>query len=194
MLHFYFIRHGQTQWNSQKKLQGRTNIPLNQQGREQIISYQLPAKLRALEWFSSPLLRARETAELLNLNAASETQIIEMNWGEWEGKTFVQLREDDPTGFANMEAQGLDIMPPGAESPRIVAERVSLWAQQLAAINTHQAIGCVSHKGVIRAIYAMAAQWDMLNKAPHKIDFHRAQHFCFENDQWSIGELNIDLS
>ena len=194
MIHLYFIRHGQTQWNSEKKLQGRTNIPLNQCGREQISSYQLPAELQQLQWFSSPLLRARETAELLSVNAATENQLIEMNWGVWEGNTLQQLRSDDPEGFAHHEAQGIDLTPEGGESPRLVGERVSDWAEHLQALNSTQHLGCVSHKGVIRAVYALAANWDMQQKAPHKLDYHCAQHFCFDNGEWSIGELNIKLS
>ncbi|MCJ8338296.1 MAG: histidine phosphatase family protein [Pseudomonadales bacterium] len=194
MIHLYFIRHGQTQWNSEKKLQGRTNIPLNQQGREQISGYQLPAQLQQLQWFSSPLLRARETAELLCVNAATENQLIEMNWGSWEGKTLQQLRSVDPESFATLEAQGIDLCPPEGESPRLVGERISDWAEHLQALNDTQQLGCVSHKGVIRAIYALAANWDMQHKAPHKLDYHCAQHFCFDHGHWSIGELNIKLS
>ncbi len=194
MLNLYFIRHGQTQWNTDKKLQGRTNIPLNEQGIEQIKAYQLPEKLEQLQWFSSPLLRTRETAELLGVNAASEQHLIEMNWGDWEGKTLKDISAADPIEFAAQEALGFDLNPPQGESPRMVAERVTTWAEQLAAMSANQDIGCVSHKGVIRAIYALAANWDMQAKAPHKMDFHCAQHFCFDGNEWSIGELNISLA
>ena len=194
MLDFYFIRHGQTQWNTEKKLQGRTNIPLNQQGIEQIQTYELPKHFKELTWFSSPLLRARETAELLNINAASENLIIEMNWGEWEGSTLQQLRTNDPIDFSQREALGIDLNPPNGESPREVGERVTHWAEQLLTMSPEQQLGCVSHKGVIRAVYALAANWDMQQKPEHKLDFHCAQHFRFNQGKWSIGELNIPLS
>ena len=193
MLDFYFIRHGQTQWNNDKKLQGRTDIPLNAHGREQISAYQLPDKLRTLQWVSSPLLRAQQTAELLGVQAAIENNLLEMNWGTWEGQTLKQLQTADPIAFARQEALGLDLCPPEGESPRIVGARVSLWAEQLQAGKTTEQIGCVSHKGVIRAIYALASGWDMLDKAPHKLDFHCAQHFIYSRGQWSIGALNISL-
>jgi len=193
MIHIYFIRHGQTQWNCEKRLQGRTDIPLNDAGKKQISAYQLPANLLSLQWFHSPLLRAQQTAELLGVNSQVEAALIEMNWGHWEGKTLAQLRVQDPINFAKQEALGLDLRPAGGESPRLVAERVSDWVAALDVANIEQRIGCVSHKGIIRAIYACASDWSMLGKAPHKIDYHCAQHFCFEGGRWSIAELNIPL-
>jgi probable phosphoglycerate mutase len=193
MLDFYFIRHGQTQWNSEKKLQGRTNIPLNQQGIEQISAYKLPAKFADFTWFCSPLLRARESAELLGVNAASENLLIEMNWGQWEGFTLKQLQQKDPIGFAQAEALGIDLMPADGESPRLVGERITQWAELLALTSPSQQLGCISHKGVIRAVYAMATHWDMKGKAADKLDYHCAQHFCFDGKKWSVGQLNIPL-
>ncbi|MGB1239816.1 MAG: histidine phosphatase family protein, partial [Pseudomonadales bacterium] len=159
----------------------------------QIANYKLPPALAALDWFSSPLLRARETAQLLGVNAASEQALIEMNWGDWEGQTLSDLRARDPQGFAAAEAQGFDLLPPQGESPRMVAHRVTEWAQMLVSSSTYQALGCVAHKGVIRAIYAQAANWPMLDKPPHALDFHCAQHFIYRDGQWSIGQLNIAL-
>jgi len=193
MIHVYFIRHGQTQWNSEKRLQGRTNIPLNEAGRQQISAYQLPSDLSSLRWFHSPLLRAEQTAELLRVESHAEESLIEMSWGEWEGKTLRQLRSQDPVSLAKNEALGLDLLPPNGESPRLVAERVSGWVQSLDIGNTEQRIGCVSHKGIIRAIYALATNWDMLGKAQHKMDYHCAQHFCYQDGRWSVIELNIPL-
>lgn len=193
MIHVYFIRHGQTQWNCDKRLQGRTDIPLNDVGKTQISAYQLPLSLISLQWFHSPLLRAQQTAELLGVNSQFEAALIEMNWGDWEGKTLAQLREQNPIDFAKQEALGLDLRPVGGESPRLVAERVSNWIETLDITNVELAIGCVSHKGIIRAVYASAMNWNMLGKAPHKIDYHCAQHFCFEGGRWSIVELNIQL-
>lgn len=198
MIHFYFIRHGQTDWNSEKRLQGHTDIPLNALGIAQIKAYTMPTQLiqltknSQLQWFHSPLLRALQTADLLGVNARCERSLIEMNWGTWEGHTLADLRSQDPIGCRQQEALGLDLMPPQAESPRIVGERVTQWALQCDKGDTKH-IGCVSHKGVIRAIYALATGWDMLGKPPHKIDFHCAQHFCFTDGKWSLAEINIPL-
>lgn len=193
MIHVYFVRHGQTQWNVEKRLQGRTDIPLNEAGRLQIRAYQLPTPLQSIPWFNSPLLRAQQTAELLGVDSHSEMALIEMGWGDWEGQILKQLHSDDPVNFAKQEARGLDLQPPNGESPRLVAQRVTAWVESLELDNTEQYIGCVSHKGVIRGVYALAANWNMVDKAKHKMDYHCAQHFCFEHGRWSIVELNIPL-
>lgn len=193
MIHVYFIRHGQTQWNCEKRLQGRTDIPLNDAGRLQISAYQLPPDFFSLCWFHSPLLRTQQTTELLGIDSQAETALIEMNWGQWEGKTLKQLSLEDPIEFAKQEALGLDLQPAGGESPRLVSARVSDWVETFDIGLVETRIGCVSHKGVIRAIYASATSWNMLGKAQHKIDYHCAQHFCFDRGRWSIVELNIAL-
>lgn len=193
MLHVYFIRHGQTNWNVEKRLQGRTDIPLNEAGRQQIHAYQLPEPLLSMPWFHSPLLRAQQTAELLGVDSRLETALLEMSWGDWEGKTLKQLSTQDPDYFAEQEARGLDLQPNNGESPRGVAARVSKWLESVDIPHLEQHIGCVSHKGVIRAIYAQAVNWDMLGKSPHKLDYHSAQHFCFARGRWSVIELNITL-
>ena len=193
MIHVYFIRHGQTQWNCEKRLQGRTDIPLNDVGKTQISAYQLPEHLLTMPWFNSPLLRAQQTAELLGVNSQVEVALIEMNWGDWEGNTLQQLSSQDTIDYAKQEAMGLDLRPARGESQRLVAERVSDWVEALDITKVEQRIGCVSHKGNIRAIYACATNWNMLGKPPHKLDYHCAQHFCFEGGRWSIVELNIPL-
>ncbi|MEH6578366.1 MAG: histidine phosphatase family protein [Amphritea sp.] len=194
MIDLYFIRHGMTQWNLEKRLQGRSNIPLNEHGRQQISEYRLPQQLKQLQWFSSPLLRARETAELLSCNAASEADLIEMNWGDWEGCTLAQLRAIDGEGFSRSEAMGFDLLPPNGESPRMVAQRVTGWIESIDSQSTDRQLGCISHKGVIRAIYALASGWDMQDKPPQKLDYHCAQHFRFDQGRWSVAELNIKLA
>lgn len=194
MADFYFLRHATTEWNLQKRLQGRTNIPLAEAGIEQLRNRKIPAALQTLRWFSSPLERARQTAEQLSINAASEMALIEMNWGDWEGRTLTELRATQPEILAREEARGLDLTPPGGESPRDVSARVTAWADLISSQDSDQRFGCVCHKGVIRAIYAAASGWDMLGKPPHTLDFNAVQGFRFTDGEWQILTLNIDIS
>ncbi len=194
MADFYFLRHATTEWNLQKRLQGRTNIPLADVGITQLQTRKIPKKLQTLRWFSSPLERAWQTAECLGINAASELALIEMNWGEWEGQTLPELRTSQPENLTHEEARGLDLTPPGGESPREVSERVTAWAELISSQDSDQQFGCVCHKGVIRAIYAAATGWNMLGKPPHKLDFNAIQGFRFANGEWQLLELNINIS
>jgi len=190
---FYFLGHGPTEWNAQKRLQGRTDIPLSEAGIEQVSGRLLPKDKQALRWFSSPLQRARQTAELLDINAASELALIEMNWGEWEGQTLGEIRQTQAELLAKQETRGLQLTPPGGETPAQVAERVTDWAEHLSLADADSEFGCVCHKGVIRSIYAAASGWDMLGKPPHKLDFQSLQCFRWYGERWRIEQLNIPL-
>lgn len=194
MTDFYFLRHATTEWNLQKRLQGRTNIPLADEGISQLSQRTIPASLRDLRWFCSPLERARETASLLDINAASEQALIEMNWGDWEGQTLSELRSSQADLLAHEEARGLDLTPPAGESPRDVQTRLTAWAELMSNQDTEKRFGCVCHKGIIRAVYAAASHWNMLGKPPHKLNYNAIQGFSFSNGEWRILELNIDIS
>lgn len=193
MADFYFLRHSTTQWNIDKRLQGRTDIPLAPQGIKHLQQHNIPASFTDMRWFCSPLQRARQTAELLNLNAASEMALIEMNWGQWEGHTLAELNQQTPEILAREEARGMDLTPPEGETPRQVLQRVSDWAELLSLQDSEQRFGCICHKGIIRAVYAAASGWNMLGKPPHKLDFNALQSFRFNENGWQILELNISL-
>jgi probable phosphoglycerate mutase len=175
-----FLRHGITDWNIQKRLQGRTDIPLARAGREQVSNWVVPDDVD--QWYVSPLQRTRQTAELLGLdNYMICAELIEMNWGEWEGKTLEVLREQYSTEMAANEDRGLDMRPPAGESPRDVRERIDRWVRSL---SPQDSIGAVTHKGVIRASISLATGWDM--KSKHKINIRNNFGYLFS---WESGEL-----
>jgi probable phosphoglycerate mutase len=140
---------------------------------------------------SSPLSRCVQTAALLGApDAAHEPRIIEMDWGEWEGRTLAELREELGDAMAQNEARGLDFRPPGGESPRAVIERIKPWLREIAAAGVPTL--AVTHRGVIRAILAEASGWDMRGKPPAKLDW-RAVHFFMLDAQGrpSVERLNV---
>ena len=84
---FAILRHGITNWNLEGKIQGRTDVPLSKAGRISLSSVSVPVLFHDVEWITSPLQRARETAKILDLKKTrTDIRLIEMNWGEWEGK------------------------------------------------------------------------------------------------------------
>lgn len=140
---------------------------------------------------SSPLSRCVQTAALLGApDVAHEPRIIEMDWGEWEGRTLAELREELGDAMAQNEARGLDFRPPGGESPRAVIERIKPWLREIAAAGVPTL--AVTHRGVIRAILAEASGWDMRGKPPAKLDW-RAVHFFMLDAQGipSVERLNV---
>ncbi|HTQ34959.1 MAG TPA: histidine phosphatase family protein [Stellaceae bacterium] len=184
-----FIRHMPTIWNRQGRLQGQRDTALDL---EAIPVWRLPEELADFRCLSSPLVRARETAERLGLAPRPDPRLIEMSWGEWEGYTLAELRAN----FADideLEAQGLDFRTPGGESPRYVQARVIPLLAEIAAAGAPTVM--VTHKGVIRAVYAMAVGWNMLGKPPHRLDWSSAHLFRVDPaGRPAVERLNIPLA
>jgi uncharacterized phosphatase len=148
MTSLYLVRHGETDWNAQRRIQGTTDIPLNDMGRGQA---RTTADLLARrEWdgvFSSPLSRAHETASIiadrLTLAAPEELQaLVERNYGEAEGLNWQQIEARYPG----------DTVVPGRETHAQVAERVIPALISLAQSHPGEALIVVSHGGVIRSV------------------------------------------
>ena len=172
------LRHGPTAWNIDKRLQGHTDIEVDHAALKAQWPKSLPTEWHNRCWLNSPLLRAKQTAEHFQLNSSTDAGLIEMHWGAWEGKRISELREEQPQELQQAESQGLHLRPPGGESPFDVQQRLVRWVEQLAAVSSGtQRIGAVSHKGVIRALFAAATDWDMKGKPPVKLDFTCAQRF-----------------
>jgi broad specificity phosphatase PhoE len=186
------LRHGPTEWSAARRLQGRRDIPLSPAGREAVSSWRLPAALVGCAWLTSPLCRAVETAEILGLAARREARLIEMAWGEWEGLSLAGLAAAPGAALAERAAAGLDFRPPGGESPRQVQARLKPLLAEIA--RDGEAVGAVTHKGVVRALFALASGWDMLGKAPARLDWHSAHLFRLDAAGTpTVETLNVRL-
>ena len=187
------IRHGPTAWNEAGRIQGRTDIPLSEAGGAVVRQWRLPPQLENFAWTTSPLARARQTAALLDATTHTvEPALTEMHWGRWEGRTLAGLRRRHGAAFTANEARGLDFRPPGGESPRDVQERVRRWLAAVAADG--RSVTAVTHKGVIRAIYALASDWPMIGKAPHRLLDGHAHVFALASEGGPrVQRMNIPL-
>ena len=88
------LRHAETDWSAARRLQGRTDIPLNDAGRRAVSGRRIPSACHAMQVVSSPLLRCTQTAQCLGLAPVSlEPRLTEMSWGDWEGRTLAVLRD-----------------------------------------------------------------------------------------------------
>jgi len=161
------LRHGPTLWTREHRLQGRVDLSLDAGGRAEVRRWRLPPGIAGFQWWASPLARCTETAALLGLTAGIEPRLIEMDWGRWEGSRVSELQEENAAEVAAFEALGLDLEPPGGESPRRVQERLAPFLAEIAAGGIPT--GLLTHKGVIRAILALATGWDMTGKPPEKL-------------------------
>jgi broad specificity phosphatase PhoE len=180
------LRHGPTAWTQQSRLQGRRDVPLSPEGRALVLGWTLPERILAYQWQTSPLKRARETAQLLGgRDIVVDARLVEMDWGGWEGETLLELREANSSAMAANEAFGLDFRPEGGESPRELLDRLQPWLSEIGAAG--KPVFAVTHKGVIRAIMARASGWDMTGKPPVKIKWGTLHVF----DVDPAGNLNM---
>lgn len=181
-----FLRHGPTAWNEEGRLQGMTDVPLSPRGRGLVVTWRVP--FESWRWMCSPLARARETAALIGAPSTLviEPALREMAYGQWEGQTLADLRAREPQGMRDAETRGLDMVPPGGESPRQVMGRLRPWIA--ATVAQGEDVIAVSHKGVIRVVLAMATGWDMKSRQPVKLDWNRLHVFVASAD----GTLLVD--
>lgn len=192
MTRLLMIRHAATSWNRNTRIQGLSDIPIDAEAREEASKWCLPAGFDDADWYSSPLVRATETAHLLGESPKMDERLIEMNWGDWEGDTLENLRRILGEDMTRNENQGLDFRPPGGESPRDLQERLHPWLGEIARAGNPAV--AVTHKGIIRAIMALATGWDMMGKPPSRV-LNAAGHIFALDDRGNpiVEELNIPL-
>lgn len=159
----YYIRHGETAWNAEGRLQGTQDIPLNALGRKQAaqagdILAGLVARdgrdKRDLVYVASPLGRARSTMdfvrEALGLPAgeyALDDRLREIGYGEWEGSTLAEMQAKDPEFYAKRLTQKWTMSSPGGETYAAVQLRMRDWYDSLKADTV-----AVAHGGTCRAL------------------------------------------
>ena len=187
------IRHAPTAWTEQGRIQGQADVPLSPRGRAAAARWRVPAELSGADWFSSPLVRARDTARLLGVTRyAIEPRLIEMSWGRWEGRRLAALRAEFGAAMADNEARGLDFRPDGGDRPRDVQARLAPWLAEVAARDRPTV--AVTHKGVIRAVLALATGWDMTGKPPARLAWNCAHLFILAADgEPAVERLNLRL-
>ena len=192
MTRLLFLRHGSTEWNEAGRIQGRRDVPLTPRARDFLSSRRLPVGFgERCRWVSSPLLRARETAHALGaVDLEIEPRLVEMDWGGWEGRSLPALREELGGAMRENEARGLDFETPAGDSPRRVQERLRPWLREIAEAG--RPVAAVSHKGVGRALLALAIGWDMKAKAPVRLRWEHAHRFeVSQSGEPRLAEPNV---
>ncbi|HAB38634.1 MAG TPA: histidine phosphatase family protein [Rhodobacteraceae bacterium] len=169
MIRLALLRHGHTAWNRAGRIQGHTDEPLDDEARKQLSDLSLPDQWSEANLVSSPLSRAVETANIVTGRSPHiQKDLIEMNWGKWEGLKGVDLRADPSNGFRDIESWGWNYCPPNGESPRQLRNRLEPWI-----LGLKQDTVAVCHIGIMRVLMAMAYNWDFKGVAPFQIKRNR---------------------
>jgi probable phosphoglycerate mutase len=168
----YYVRHGETDFNAEARLQGRRDTELNARGREQAkecgeLLRNLFARDRRepadFDYVASPLKRARETMEILRATLGldrraygTDDRLMEISYGDWEGLTLPEISVRTPSVLAEREHDKWDFAPPGGESYRALTSRINEWYMSL----TRDTV-VAAHGGGVRALMAI---FDVLPK------------------------------
>ncbi|MER8440306.1 histidine phosphatase family protein [Mesorhizobium sp. M1312] len=160
----YIARHGQTVWNAESRLQGQADTDLNPLGWEQATrnGHRLAEFVDNPEDFdfvASPMRRTRQTMERIRMAMGLDPQayrtdprLVEMSFGDWQGFTFPELEARHLGSGRERRLDKWNFLPPGegAESYQMLLERVKPWFDAL----DRQTV-CVTHGGVVRALFRM---------------------------------------
>ncbi len=158
-----FVRHGQTDWNAEGRMQGQRDIPLNSVGEEQATGNgeRLKAYLvregvdpQTLDFVASPLARTRITMErmrkamsLVPEDYRLEDQLKEITFGDWEGFTLEELADEEQDLVLERKGNKWAFVPPGGESYEMLSHRIGRW---LVTVDRPSVV--VSHGGVFRVL------------------------------------------
>ncbi|MBC8123596.1 MAG: histidine phosphatase family protein [Gemmatimonadaceae bacterium] len=160
MTWMYLVRHGQTALSAQRRFCGRSDVRLSAEGRRGVECLQWSGPPPTVA-YTSPLLRARETAKLLNAQLPRlvwqvEPRLQESDFGQWESLSGDELTERYPEALLNWQADPLGFVPPGGESVLCMAGRVLNFYHQALELHAHQTVILVTHGGPIRVMLLAA--------------------------------------
>jgi probable phosphoglycerate mutase len=160
------IRHGETAWNKDTRIQGHLDIALNPTGRWQAERTAAALRHEALDAvYSSDLARARETAQAIaqaqQRPLATHPGLRERCFGEFQGRTWDELETHFPESALAWRKRVPDFAPAGGESLLQLRERVVNTFAELAERHLGQQIAIVAHGGVLDVLYRAATQIDL---------------------------------
>lgn len=182
MCTIYIVRHGQTEWNRRRLVQGHIDIPLNEHGKsEAALLAKTFATLEFSAAFSSDLMRAKETAEFLvagkGLNVQIASQFRERSWGVFEGRPFDEIKQRHKEEFCEVlerfspDANKLHPELASIETYQNAVERVLPLLVQLSEEHSGKNVLVVSHGGILKGLLMHLAGDEFKNPIVHNTGY-----------------------
>lgn len=187
----YFVRHGQTGWNAELRLQGQTDTDITELGRAQakrngLLLRELVLDPSEFDFVASPLRRTRETMEIVRTNMGVpakgyrvDSRLMEVHLGDWQGFTYAELEEKQPGATAARLSDKWEFVAPGGESYQMLLDRVRPW---FAAIDRPTL--CVTHGGVLRVLFRIVEGMPGVEAAAMDIPQDRVLRFSGSRLEW----------
>ena len=197
---FGLLRHGQTVWNKEKRIQGSANSALTREGIASCRNWGHFLSTSQTTWqriIASPLQRARDTAELVNealqIPIEHDDEIREQHWGDWEGLTLEQIKSDSPGKLKELMHLGWDFRPPGGESRRELLERVLTSLKKSSTRWPAENLLIISHLGVIKSLLYFTEGRNYLPQEPKIVYKNRFHTIGYQDSAFSIISRNITV-
>lgn len=187
------IRHGETEWNAERRIQGQLDVALNGIGRQQAFAladrHSREPKIDAV--YSSDLKRAFETAQMIAkscgvLEVISDPDLRERHLGDLQGVLFDEAAKINPEAYRAFRSNENDLaIPGGGESYNQLHNRCTLALQRIAKKHIGERVAVVSHGATIEALYTRAcSSQDCRGKIPNASI--NVFHLFDDHDEWIV--------
>ena len=189
------IRHGETEWNSQLRMQGHSNSALSAVGRGQIQALgEWMKKVSFAHIYSSDSLRARQTAEAITQYSGDTLQfdqrIREKNLGVFEGLTSIEAREQFPEIYRLFKTGGANYVIDEGESTQQVLDRALEFIEEIRLRHPEQRVVMVTHGGVVRVL--MKHTLGLSLDAPTSFLIKNTGIFRLVwNEKWLVSQMDV---
>lgn len=197
MTTYFCMRHGLTEWNADKRIQGRTDIDLSSEGRAMAEAWAASLADNTFDRIlTSGMKRAEQTAAIINerlgLPLHADPRLAEQDWGEWTGKTKAEMRELGKA-VRKQENRGFEFRPPGGESRDEVLMRACDALLDFSVDHPDDKVLVITHNGVLKCLAYALSGLEFLPSEPLPIQPYRVHRIeCFENEI-ALGESNMEL-
>ncbi len=197
---FGLMRHSETQWNIEKKVQGHNNSPLSAKGIKMAESWgQILKDKGYARILSSDLGRAVQTAQIisriLTIPVTEEKGLREMDWGKWTGKKYTEVKKGTPNIIDYNKMSGWDFRPPAGETRKSVYKRACAALSRAAQIWPDEKILVVTHEGVIHCIINFFLDRKFVFSEPLILKPSHVHCLVYNQNGFSIAKLNaVDLA
>jgi len=186
-----FVRHGQTVWNVEGRVQGHADSVLTSQGRAQAAA--VGKRLKELDFirlYSSDLVRTRQTSEIIaeftGHDVITDPRLREKNMGVFQGLTRFEMEEKYGEELALRQAQGPDYIVPNGESDRQFFTRSTACFEELAGNHAGETIVVVSHGGVLKNLFYFVIGLPLEAPRRHSILNSSLNTVIKENGRWRL--------
>lgn len=198
MTTFFCMRHGKTDWNQDKRIQGQTDTDLSDEGRTMAAQWGDSLADNQFDCIlTSTLKRAAQTAEIINerlggLPVYSDPRLAEQDWGQWAGLYKDDLQQIKKQ-VRKQEYRGFDFRPPDGESRDEVLLRACDAFLEFSEEHTESRVLVITHNGVLKCLtYALSGLDFMPDETQPIKPYHLHRIECFENEL-ALGEINMEL-